>query len=341
MFKDLRQAALLVSQKWRVMVKFSAIMWLLEIAVLAPAGTWILHHLSALPGDVIGGNYNFLPWLLSPKGILFLVLVGPITLLNVVLHMAGLHLIAHGQYPPETKPRKIFVHTLNLIPKAIRHCVSCVWIYGLIILFGLIGFAVGKLFILGKYDINYYMTHTPPEWYIAITVAVVWGAPFAFFMIYAICRFLYVLPLWVSQNYTVREAYRISWEETRGKFKEIVFTFGACLIFLGLAYMVIERLTYAVTGLLLRFTQSSLQTTVFLISQYLIVIFILETAVFYLGLAWFSSLRALHFSKEIEHKTITQTPCSITISRPAKEFSGAYAAPVRCAMTSGRLVGEC
>ena len=306
MFEDLRQAALLASQKWRVMVKFSVIMWLLRVAVLMPAGTWILHHLSALPGDVIVGNYNFLPWLLSLKGILFVVLVGPITLLNIVLHTGGLHLIAYGQYSSETKLRKIFVHTLTLIPNAIRYCMSLVWIYGVIILFGLIGFAVGKLFILGKYDINYYMTHTPPEWYIAITVAVAWGAPVALFMIYATCRFIYVLPLWVSQNYTVREAYRISWEETRGKVKELLFTFGACLISLGLAYVAIERSTYLVTGLLLKFTQSSLQTTVFLISQYLIVTFILETVVFCLGLAWFASLRALYFSKEVERKAIAQ-----------------------------------
>ena len=86
----LRDVARRVRSRWRPVLAVSAAVSLAEALVVAPLGAWILRAFLAQGGKASVGNFEIARFLLSPMGVLALLLVGSVALAGVYLHVAAL-----------------------------------------------------------------------------------------------------------------------------------------------------------------------------------------------------------------------------------------------------------
>ena len=84
---------------WKPMAAYTLLVWVATLGVLSPLVSWVLNRLVAQSGELVVGNSELLNWLLSPKGMLTLVLWGTLTLLGLLLQVTGLIRIAFEDGP--------------------------------------------------------------------------------------------------------------------------------------------------------------------------------------------------------------------------------------------------
>ncbi len=153
----LKRAGNMVLGLWRPMIAYILMIWAFQFVILAPPCSWILSQLSALPGDVIVGNYTIAHWIFSFKGLLFLLLFGPFVLMGIYIQAIGAFLIANEFNKGKIVTAKEIVSRVFLIfPKLIQYCLFIFSTYVLFFVIVGIGPAFAKLILLNTYDINYY-----------------------------------------------------------------------------------------------------------------------------------------------------------------------------------------
>ena len=95
----------MVAARWRGMAAYSLLVWAGCGVLLIPLMSRILKSLAAHE-DVIVGNYSIHLWLLSPRGMGYLLLAGSLALFVVILNLGGLlELVLMPQAGPRSVPR--------------------------------------------------------------------------------------------------------------------------------------------------------------------------------------------------------------------------------------------
>ena len=161
---------------WRPMLAYTLLVWACSSVLLTPLATWLLHQLAGF-GDVIVGNYSIHLWLLTPRGILYLLLSGSVVLFTIIVHAAGLYQIADasrkGALTAGQSLRGILAEGHSFLRLSLGF-----FLLGLVFVPVLaVGPGLAKLVLLSEHDINYYLTHHPFQWYLAIAVSVIWVLP--------------------------------------------------------------------------------------------------------------------------------------------------------------------
>jgi len=90
----LKQGGDLFLRNWLPMVGYALIISVSGLLLVTPLSAWILNRLAARSGEFIVGNHELVGWLLSPTGLLYLLLVASVALMGLVLHVVGLIWIA-------------------------------------------------------------------------------------------------------------------------------------------------------------------------------------------------------------------------------------------------------
>jgi len=92
----LRQGGDLFRRNWLPMVAYALIISAAGLLLVTPLSAWILNRLAARSGEFIVGNHELVGWLLSPSGLLYLLLVASVALMGMVLQVVGLIWIAES-----------------------------------------------------------------------------------------------------------------------------------------------------------------------------------------------------------------------------------------------------
>ena len=271
---------------WKPMLIFSGIIWVINMIVFGPLSLWLLDELARY-GDVIVGNYSIHRWLLSPRGLLWLLLTGTLAILSWLIYAAGLFWIANSADATDLKGlirllRSNSSRWVGLFHLSLR--LFCIFVP--LALLALVGAGLAHFLFLRDYDINFYMTRKPPEWWYALSLAGVWAGAGAVLILRVSMRLMFVFPCWLEEGCSYRDAFRRSMALTKNRFWGLF-----CLSIAGIAtWWVLARLVdqvlFFIAGHLIQMLGGALEQTVLVISGYLVLVVVTDGLLLFLGVAW-------------------------------------------------------
>jgi hypothetical protein len=138
-------------------------------AALTPMAAWLLNRLVVSGGQLAISNYDLIGFLLSARGIAFLLLSLAFILALWHAEQVGLMIIALGACL-DRKTSVSFALRENIVrlPELIRLGILQAACYGAACLPFAGGAALTYWLLLGDRDINYYLTFRPWNWYVAL-----------------------------------------------------------------------------------------------------------------------------------------------------------------------------
>jgi glycerophosphoryl diester phosphodiesterase len=283
----LKQGGDLFRRNWLPMAGYALIISIAGLLLVTPLSAWILNRLAARSGEFIVGNHELVGWLLSPTGLLYLLLIASVALMGLVLHVVGLIWIAESVGKKGfLSTREILRRVLAAIPNLFRFCLAVFVVCVICLLPLAMGIGAVYLLMLSAHDINYYLTVQPASWQWALVLCGFLSLLWACAAGYLLLRWIYALPLWLDGFRPLRRVFRKSWETTRGSFFTLFRVIGACLLIWFLAHLVLEGGLYTVTSFLVSRLGGSVRLLLFVISMYLVLAFLINIVTYFFGLAW-------------------------------------------------------
>lgn len=204
-----------VRQRFGAVLGFSVVFGVLEAALVAPLGAFLLRLFLSGSGKASAGNFEIAQFLLSVTGALALVVVGAVVVAGFFLHIAGLLRILGD--PPSTVGGTI----RGLLHDGQRLLRLCALQIGAGVLLA-IPFVLGALFavkaIWGDRDLNGMLVLKPPVFWYGIAAAGVPLLILAVLLVGLTLRWLFALPILLEEPDTRPiVALRRSAERTRGR----------------------------------------------------------------------------------------------------------------------------
>ena len=197
---------------WKPLLMWYALAGVFLLLLLSPFLSWALRH-ELLRGDTpVVANIDLLEWALSGRGFLNLCLLISVGLMTTVVRFSGIFLIINAHVDGHALGTTLlFRRVLRLLPRLFKLCLllAC---SGLIwaLLFGGGVFGIYQLF-LSEYDINYYISQRPQEFYYAVASLIVWLLVCLAPTLLLLGRLLIVLPASLSGDYRLLSAVREAW----------------------------------------------------------------------------------------------------------------------------------
>ena len=166
-----RDALAIFRRKWPDLLVTDIVFKTLAFAVLAPLSGLILRVLLAASGSPVVADTDIIFFVLSPIGIISLIVVGAVSLAIFGLEEAGLMVVAYGA---ASSRRVSYRSALRFLADAWRPILS---LTGRIVIRALLiatpFLAVGGfvfLWLLTEFDINYYIATKPPDFWLAVVL---------------------------------------------------------------------------------------------------------------------------------------------------------------------------
>ncbi len=202
---------------------------LIFVVSFAPASAWLMHGLIARSGQYAVSDTDLVAFFLSFGGILFLLLSVGFVLAFWFAEQAGLLIIlvkaGHGRNVPVSR---VLWENLQHTPALLR--LGLLQAAGYLVAGIPFGFGVGLTYwlLLREWDIYYYLNVQPLSWWIALAVGGTISAAYLLLAAWLYIRWLYSIPTLVFENATAVGALRKSWQQTRGRVRELGFPLALC-----------------------------------------------------------------------------------------------------------------
>ena len=291
------EAARVMRWCWRPMVAYTALVWLCNSLLFAPMTLWLLYEFAG-HGDVIVGNYTIHLWLLTPRGICWLLLAGTMALLSACLYVAGLFWIADGWRREEpTNVLSAFRDAVANWRGLMYLCLRLFVFYVPLVLLALVGAGLGYLLFLREYDMNYYLATHPPEWWYAIGLGVIWALVVVVWILRLTSGLVYVFPCWLASGgaATYVECMKQSKMLTQGHGRLTIRVLLAGVMLWASVSVFLDWSFFRLAGWLIREFTETVDGVVWVISGYLVGAAALDAAAFFLSIAFVVSMVVVCF----------------------------------------------
>jgi glycerophosphoryl diester phosphodiesterase len=246
-----RSARLAVRRSIGPMLLYEIVFRLFRLLLLGPLLVALLNALIRLSGQPAITNTGLLSFLLTPLGIITLILYLGVAYTQTCVESAGLLVISLRTFrglpvSAGQTMRKIALH----LPKLLGLSLLQVGLVLLAVLpFALLGALTWWLLLSGS-DINYYLAEKPVKFYVAAGIGGVLALGLAVVLILLSVRWLFVVPACLFEGETGTDALRASSSLVRGHTRRIlVFLVGwlafRFALFFGVLFL-LDRLNAAV-----------------------------------------------------------------------------------------------
>ena len=212
----------------RPVVAFEFWFSVLYAAAFTPMAAWLLNRLVVSGGQLAISNYDLIGFLLSARGIAFLLLSLAFILTLWYAEQVGLMIIALGACL-DRKTSVSFALRENIVrlPELVRLGILQAACYGAVCLPFAGGATLTYWLLLGDRDINYYLTYRPWNWHVALAICGVLGAVCLFLVTWLFVRWIFAVPAVVFEKTTARGAMSKSWRRTRSRFWSMAIVLGS------------------------------------------------------------------------------------------------------------------
>ncbi len=220
---------------------------LLAFVVIAPLTAVALRLFLATSGRTVAADQDIALFLLSPVGMIALIVIAAVLIAAVGLQVACLMTIGQGHV------RGGRIGAAASLQYGLRRAGAIIGIsYRLFLRCLLLALpflaVIGGLyfFFLREYDINYYLTEKPPEFKICASIALVLVAILAVLLIRRILNWVFALPLLLFEGISAGDALSESETRTPTDHLEILKVLVAWLLF----WLAVATLVTGLVGLL-------------------------------------------------------------------------------------------
>ncbi len=285
--EELASAWRRVLRLWRPMAGWTILVWLAAALVLAPLSTILLGWQILRGPRAVVGNEALLVWLLTPRGIIWTLLAGGLSLLGGVIRYAGLFYIVtddlSGRAPTVRRtalhlvPQLAVLFKLSLVAVGAGVAVAAVLVGGL---------AVVRGAFLGEFDINYYLSARPPEWRHALVAASTWTAVWLVGALFVLGRVVLAIPAYLDGHRPLRLAFARARARGLGHKPRLFRLLALAVTAWLLVRLTVHSAYYAVGSTTLEWVAAvspSLRPVVFASAAYGAVLFSLDAVMGFLG----------------------------------------------------------
>jgi glycerophosphoryl diester phosphodiesterase len=183
-------------QRWRVVIAWQLLVQLLGFIALAPLAGWLTDRIVARSGSAVISNFDIARFVLSPLGIVFVLLVVGVAISFQISQLAGYAWISGhsiGQRPVT------LWGTIGAVANKLRLLVLLGGrMFVRVVLLALPFLAIIAIVwftTLAGRDVNYYLSENPPEWRRALLAAGIAGAGLAFVLLAQFARWIFAMPI--------------------------------------------------------------------------------------------------------------------------------------------------
>ncbi len=230
---------------------------LIFVVSFAPAFSWLMNWLIARSGQYAVSDTDLVAFFLSFGGILFLLLSVGFVLAFWFAEQAGLLIIL----VKAARGRNVSIS--GVLWENIKH-LPALFRLGLLQTVGYLaagipfGFGIGLTYwlLLREWDIYYYLNVQPLNWWIALAIAGTLSSAYLLLAAWLYIRWLFSIPTLFFENATPSGALRKSWQQTRGRSRELGFPLVVCWLAVLVSSLAMTWLISAVAARLLVHTSA-------------------------------------------------------------------------------------
>lgn len=184
------------TSRWRLVFGWQLLVQMIGVATVAPLAGWLLDRVVARSGSAVVSNYDIARFVLSPWGLLFVVLGVVAAIAFQMAQFAGYTWIAGHAIAG----RPLTLHgTLGSVLQRIGLLTRLgARMFLRVVLLALPFLAIAALVwftTLQGHDVNYYLAERPAEWRAAMRAAAVAAAGFGFVVLAQFARWIYTMPI--------------------------------------------------------------------------------------------------------------------------------------------------
>lgn len=274
----------------RQLAILSIFIWAIDVIVLAPLTTWMLNHLGSFNGNSIVSNTGFSQWLLTPSGVIYVLFAGAVVLLTIISQATVLFWVTNKSASGEIiRSHQAMLDLVFAIPRLFRFSLDMF----LTVIIGAtplaLIIALVYLTLLDDYDINYYITTRPPEFFWAISLSLLCALIWIFVAVKFMLRGIFVLPIWLENEVNPYNAFRVSWRRSAGATTSLFCASLICLMIWGLARLLFEGGLYLFIGFILARVGTNYDLLIYTLSFYLVLTVSFNVSLHFVGISWLVS----------------------------------------------------
>ena len=204
---------------------------LIFLVPLAPASGWLLNRLVAASGQYAVSDNDLIVFFLSSQGIAFLILSITFVLSAWFAEQVGLLIITiKAAREKKVSVSLVLWEQITHLTALFRLGLLQAGAYLVLSVPFLLGLGLTYWLLLREWDLYFYLNVRPLSWWIALAVGGTILAVYLLLAAWLYIRWLFSIPILVYENTTPREAMRKSWQQTRGRFRELTAPLAVCWI---------------------------------------------------------------------------------------------------------------
>jgi len=234
------------------LVIYEALMKLIGLAVFTPLSAWLFAAMLRASGRLAISNTEILDFALSPIGLLTFLVTAAVAVAIGFAEQSGLLLIAAGaQVGRPVSAMTALAEMVHGLPRFLKLALVQVVVYAAVLAPFLAGVGITYFSFLTEADINFYLAEKPPEFLLALVIAIVLavGLAIAWATLYVI--WIFALPVCVFDGQRPLAALRESRELVRGRFFAIAKPFVIWAALMSILGLIVEGVLWCVEWMLL------------------------------------------------------------------------------------------
>jgi len=269
----------------RAIIGYELWFTLIYMVVVVPLISWMLNKFLAVSGRVAVANEEIIAFLLSPKGIFFVLISLAFFLAFSYLERVGLMIIFAAAFQGKHMPvRRLlwieFTHFLSIIRLGLLQAAIYIAVSLPFLALGILTFST----YLSEHDITYYMNARPAEWRTALAIGGVIVVLNLIIITYLYLRWLFSVPILIFEKFKPKEALKMSWQRTRSHALRLGVFLAAWLLLVmfllfifNVAFKMLFTFGLGYAGLKLAFVFPLVLFALILIGLSNLILFILRT----------------------------------------------------------------
>lgn len=254
---QLRAAWFHLLAKWKALLVWHFLVWLLFFLLLSPLTAWILGFEIFRGGSPVVANVALLSWALSWRGFLHLALFVGLGMMTSVVRFSGIFFLLSTELQGSSDSIALILRrVLRMLPRLLRLCLLCalgalLWL----LVYGAGVFLIYRIF-LGEFDINYYLSEQPRAWSHARAWLGVWSLAWLLPSLWFLGRVLLLFPAYLTGDYPLQAAFRKIWALPARRGFRLLRLLGTLLIAVFLLRLLADSLYFFFARVLLQATAS-------------------------------------------------------------------------------------
>jgi glycerophosphoryl diester phosphodiesterase len=279
---------------------------------LVPASGWLLNRLVASSGQYAVSDNDLIAFFLSPPGLFFLILSLGFVLAFWFAEQVGLLLISvNAVFQKKISVSHVLWEQIKHLPALIRLGLLQAAVYLVASIPFVLGIGLTYLWLLREWDLYYYLNVKPLSWWIAVTIAGTFLTTYLLLAAWLYIRWLFSIPFLVFEDATPTGALRKSWQQSRGRFWELVHPLAICWAIVIISSLVMALLVRTAAVQLLEPAELTLKFVVPVVVGTLTLVAVLDAIWFIIGKIMHVLLIADFFREMMEAKQKPSAPVPV------------------------------